>query len=225
MNQFRTNRIFLDSETVAEQLRSARQEKKIKIEDAARKLNISQKYLKALEKGDFDKLPTGVYGKNFLREYSLFLGLDYKELGEIFQKEADLMENSPQNKLFSRQIAKMRYFLAMPKIIKNLIISIVVIICFVYLALAVKEIISPPYLFIENPQENLVTKEKIINITGVAETEAQIIINGRQTLSDSEGRFAQIVTLKNGINIITITAKKRYGREAVIKRQVLVKNE
>ena len=218
MNQFRTHRIFFDSETVAEQLKIARQEKKIKIENVARKLNISQKYLEALEKGDFDKLPTGVYGKNFLREYSLFLGLDYHELEKILQKEITAAENSTRNILFSRQKAKSLYFLAMPKIIKNIIISIVIIVCFIYLALAVRKIIAPPYLLIEAPQQNLVTKKKTINITGVAETEAQIAINGKQTLSDSDGRFAENVSLKNGINVITVTAKKKYGRETVIKR-------
>ncbi len=225
MNQFRTNRIFLDSETVAEQLRSARQEKKLKIEDAAQKLNISRKYLEALEKGDFGKLPAGIYGKNFLREYSVFLGLDYNELEKIFQKEADIMGDFPRNKLFSRQIAKMRYFLAMPKIIKNVVISIIVIICFAYLALAVKTVISPPYLFIENPRSNLAITEKKINIIGIAEAEAQITINGKQVLTDANGRFTERISLKNGINIITVIAKKRYGREKIIKRQVLVKDE
>ncbi len=225
MKKFKSNKIFLDSETVAEQLRSARQERKIKLEDAAQKLNISRKYLEALEKGDFGKLPTGVYGKNFLREYSLFLGLDSNELEKIFQKEIDATGDSPQNNLFSRQIAKMRYFLAMPKIIKNFVISIIVIIFFAYLGLAVKEIISPPYLFIENPQKNFVTEKKTINIIGAAEGEAQITINGKQALTDANGAFAERVSLKNGINIITVVAKKRYGRENIIKRQVLVKDE
>ncbi len=223
MNQFRANRILLDSETVAEQLRSARREKNLKLEDAARKLNIGQKYLEALEKGDFGKLPTGVYGKNFLREYSVFLGLDYNELEKIFQKELDAAGSSPRHKLFSRQVAKTRYFLAMPKIIKNFIISIVVVTCFIYLALAVKAIVSPPYLLITSPRENFATKEKTINIAGVAEAESQIAINGKQALTDENGNFSETVSLRNGINVITITAKKRYGREKIIKRQVLVK--
>lgn len=225
MKQFKSNRIFLDSETVAEQLRSARQIKKIKIEDAAKKLNISRKYLEALEKGDFNKLPAGVYGKSFLREYSFFLGLDYGELERILKKEADAIGNSSQNNLFSRQITKMRYFLAMPKIIKNLVLSIIVIIFFTYLALAVKKIISPPYLFIENPQENFATEKRTVDVIGTAEAETQITINGKQTLIDTNGSFAERVNLKNGINIITIIAKKRYGGEKIIKRQILVKDE
>jgi transcriptional regulator with XRE-family HTH domain len=225
VKQFQSNKIFLDSETVAEQLRSARQSKGLKIEDVAQKLNISKKYLEALEKGNLNELPTGVYGKNFLREYSLFLGLDYNELINTYQKELDIGGKSPQKELFSRQVAKVRYFLTTPKIIKNFIIAIVVIVCFAYLGFAIKKIISPPYLFVENPYENLITNDKTISINGIAEAESQILINGKHVLSDATGRFAETVNLKDGINIITITAKKKYGRENTVNRQILVKEE
>ena len=74
MNLFKSNKIYLDSETVSEQLRSSRQAKKLKLSFIAKKLNINEKYLAALEKGEYKELPHGVYGKNFLREYALFLG-------------------------------------------------------------------------------------------------------------------------------------------------------
>ena len=40
---------------------------------------IRQKYLEALESGNFDALPGGAIGRGFLRNYSLFLGLDAEE--------------------------------------------------------------------------------------------------------------------------------------------------
>ena len=79
MLKFKSNKILLDSETVAERLRGARQAKNIKLEEAAKKLNISYKYLRALERGEYDKLPAGVYGKNFLREYAFFFGFSHVE--------------------------------------------------------------------------------------------------------------------------------------------------
>jgi transcriptional regulator with XRE-family HTH domain len=225
MVHFHENKICLGSETVAEQLRSTRQAKNLKLESIAQKLNINYKYLEALEKGNFEKLPKGVYGKNFLREYSLFLGLDYKELEKIFKQELETNQETTQQKLFSRQRAKACYFLATPKIIKIIIIATVVIACLIYLGVAIKQLVSPPDLFIESPQENLITKEKTINIIGIVETESQVIINGDHVLVDEGGRFSKEINLKNGINIITITARKKYGRENTIKRQILVKDE
>lgn len=225
MRDFKHNKIFLDSETVAEQLRSARQAKKLKLDSISGKLNINIKYLEALEKGNFEKLPTGVYGKNFLREYSIFLGLNYKEIEKIFQKELDVIKKSPAKELFSRQVARAQYFLATPKIIKNIIILIVVLACFAYLGFAIKKFTSPPALVVENPNKNLVITEKTINVIGETEAESQVMINGNYVLSDTEGNFTKKINLKKGINIITITSKKKYGRENTIIRQILVKEE
>ncbi|MFH1582819.1 MAG: helix-turn-helix transcriptional regulator, partial [Candidatus Falkowbacteria bacterium] len=106
MNIFKSNKIYLDSELVSEQLRSARQAKKIKLSLIAKKLNINEKYLEALEKGEYEKLPHGVYGKNFLREYALFLGLDYKKLAADYETEINIVEPKRQKELFSKQVIK-----------------------------------------------------------------------------------------------------------------------
>lgn len=223
MNSFISNKLFLDSETVAEQLRSARQEKKIKLETAAKKLNINYKYLEALEKGQMEKLPKGVYGKNFLREYAIFLGLDYGELERIFAEELEGSKSEEPEKLFSHQKVKARHFLAAPRIIKNFVIVISVVACLVYLGIAVKKIIAPPDLYIENPPDNFITEDKAVTIIGVTEAEAQILVNGENVLTDENGRFLKEVSLKNGLNTITISAKKKYGRVNSIQKQVLVK--
>jgi len=83
MNIFKTNKIVQDNEIVAEILRNRRKEKNISLEKVSQEIDIHIKYLKALESGDFSAMPSGVYGKNFLKEYALFLGINYKELLEI----------------------------------------------------------------------------------------------------------------------------------------------
>ena len=121
MNIFKSNKIYLDGETVAEQLRSARQAKNLQLKQVAKKLNINYNYLKALEKGEYNKLPHGVYGKNFLREYALFLGLDYGRLGKDYEAEINVAEPKKPRELFSKQVIKGRYLWAWPKIIKNIL--------------------------------------------------------------------------------------------------------
>lgn len=220
---FTSTKIFLDSETVAEQLRSARQTKNLKLKDIAEKLNINYKYLEALERGNLEELPSGVYGKNFLREYASFLGLDDEELLKIFERETAVRQGSGRAELFSRQTARSRHFLAMPKILRNSLVASIVIICLIYLGYRLDKIISPPKLIITSPIENLITTERSIKVEGTTENEAQITINGEQILSDTRGNFLKEINLKNGINIIAITAKKKYGRENTIIRQVLVR--
>jgi len=223
MNLFKSNKIYLDSETVSEQLRSARQAKKLKLSLIAKKLNINEKYLIALEKGEYDQLPHGVYGKNFLREYALFLGLDYKKLAADFETEINILEPKRQKELFSKQIVKKRYLLAMPKILKNILIFLVICVCFIYLGYRINKIISPPMLIISNPSANLTTDKTSLQVTGQTEAEVNLIINGQTVLTDKSGKFSQNISLKNGINIITITANKKHGRGNTVVRQVLVK--
>ncbi|PIT95472.1 hypothetical protein CO116_01450 [Candidatus Falkowbacteria bacterium CG_4_9_14_3_um_filter_38_19] len=225
MNSFVSNKLFLDNETVAEQLRRARQDKKIKLKQVAKKLNINEKYLASLEKGEYDKLPRGVYGKNFLREYANWLGLDYQELAKAYNGELNIYQPQGAKELFAKQVVKKQYLWAIPKITRNILIIAIVAICFVYLGWRFNKIISPPDLLIYSPVENLITVQSTVEVLGKTEAEAQIIINNEIVLSDTSGNFSKTVSLKDGLNNISITASKKYGRSKTITRQILVKTE
>ena len=222
MNIFTEKKIFLDSETVAEQLRSRRQELGLKLEKIAKEICINFKYLEALEKGNFNLLPAGVYGKNFLREYAVYLKIDYRPLVKMFERETAGNNQRQQQELFSKQVVKAHYFLAIPKIIKSIILVVVVTVCLFYLSYRVKQIAAVPALNIQSPIDNLITKEKSVYVAGTAEAESQLIINGESIISDTNGSFVKEVDLKKGINIISITAQKKYGRSVTIKKQILV---
>lgn len=224
MPGFISNKIFLDGELISEQLRSARQARNIKLKDAAQKLNINCEYLEALEKGNFKKLPAGIYGKNFLKDYAIFLRLDWKDLEKKFTKELEALKDDSEENLFTPSVAKSRYFISYPKIARGVILISIVFLCFIYLGDKLKKIYSQPNLVVANPQNNLVVEEKTISVNGRAEAEAEVIINGEKAVSDKKGNFFETVYLKEGVNIITVTAKKKYGRENTIKRQILVRD-
>jgi cytoskeleton protein RodZ len=63
-----------------EQLRQARQERDLTLEQAARATHIRQRYLEALEAGDLDQLPSRVQARGFLRAYASYLGLNPESL-------------------------------------------------------------------------------------------------------------------------------------------------
>jgi cytoskeletal protein RodZ len=64
------------SETVGEQLQNARQARSISLEQAANATHIRLHYLRALEEGNFDALPSPAQARGFLRAYAGYLGLD-----------------------------------------------------------------------------------------------------------------------------------------------------
>lgn len=57
-------------------LRSAREAKDLSLTQVETATRIRQKYLAALESGDWEELPGEVAGRGFLRNYATFLGLD-----------------------------------------------------------------------------------------------------------------------------------------------------
>jgi cytoskeletal protein RodZ len=71
-------------ETIGQQLRGAREHKKISLETAAQGTKIKGEYLAALEADQFDRIEAPVYVKGFLRIYGQYLGLDPKPLVNQF---------------------------------------------------------------------------------------------------------------------------------------------
>jgi len=224
MSPFTKNQLISEADSVAEALKTARTKRGLKLGKIAETLGINEKYLLALEAGRFEELPAGIYGKNFLREYALYLGLEATSLIEMFEASLSAQKEQAKTELFSKQVVKPREMLALPRIFKNLALAAVVIVIFIYLSYRLEKIVAPPKLELSNPSANLITKERSLEIIGRTEPETQIIINGEKVLSDSTGNFLATVNLKTGINMITITAQKKYGRETRLIRQVLVEN-
>jgi cytoskeletal protein RodZ len=71
-------------ETIGQQLRGARERKKISLETAAQATKIKAEYLGALESNQFERIEAPVYVKGFLRIYAQYLGLDAKPLVSQF---------------------------------------------------------------------------------------------------------------------------------------------
>jgi len=62
--------------TVGERLREARERQKVSLHAIAEKTNISVRFLDAIEKNQFDKLPGGIFTRGFIRSYAAQVGLE-----------------------------------------------------------------------------------------------------------------------------------------------------
>lgn len=222
MNLFTNNKILTEGDTLAEQLKKTRLGKKLSLEKASEDLNISLKYLEALENGNFDRLPAGVYAKNFLREYCGYLGLDYGRMLKLYETETGARRKIKPNELFSKKVIGGVDLVTFPKIFRNLALAALVLVCLIFLGTRLNRIIVPPKLIINNPPDNLITRERQTQIIGLSDPENQIVINGESVIADSDGNFLKTVSLKSGLNTITIVAQKKYGRSRTVIKQILV---
>lgn len=222
IDNFKTNNIDSAHTTVAEQLCCARKEKNLSLKKVGRKININPQYLQALEEENYDKLPEGIYQTKILKKYASFLGLDAERIKEKFLKEQKTQVSDKKHNLFSVERIKKCNFLVLPKILRNAIVALVVIICFGCLGTYLHNVFAPPQLQVFQPQPNsLTTQKERITIQGKTDPETKVFINDTQVLNDQKGTFNKKIRLKEGVNIITIKAKKKYGQENTIKKQIL----
>lgn len=69
-------------------LREAREAKKLSLADVEAVTRIRQKYLDALENGQYANLPRGAVARGLLRIYATYLGLDSAAALELYKKES-----------------------------------------------------------------------------------------------------------------------------------------
>ena len=77
-----------ENKTVGEILKDARLASKLSIEKVSDKTRIGERYIIAIEAGDFNALPGPVYASGFVRTYAKFLGLDAGAIYDKFRDES-----------------------------------------------------------------------------------------------------------------------------------------
>jgi len=212
----------INTETAADRVRNTRIARKLDIQKIAQILKINIKYLKALENGHYNNLPKGLYGKSFIREYAAYLKLNPNEIVKMYEVETEGRKSSVQDDLFSKKVPKSFYFLTIPKIVKNFLIIFSVTTVLFYLGFYIKNLLNPPSLVIYNPEKDAIIKEHTLEIRGKTELEAEISINDETILTDTTGNFQKTINLSNGVNIISIIAKKKYSKENKIIRKIII---
>lgn len=73
--------------SVGEQLRAAREEKGLSLEDIAAQTRIPRRHLESLELGEWDKLPAPTYTIGFARSFATSVGLDRTEISNQLRGE------------------------------------------------------------------------------------------------------------------------------------------
>jgi transcriptional regulator with XRE-family HTH domain len=73
--------------TIGSQLRSAREEKGLTLEDIAAQTRIPRRHLESLENSDWERLPAPTYTTGFAKSYASAVGLDRTEIAELLREE------------------------------------------------------------------------------------------------------------------------------------------
>jgi transcriptional regulator with XRE-family HTH domain len=238
----------LPSENLGTLLKQSRLNLGWRLDDVAKRLKISEKYLSALENSDYFQLPSPTYAKGFLEPYAEFLGLNACELIPLFHKEnyfSEIKQRVIKNSSLQRglplfgPLQKRSNFnpikqptelhLLYPKRISNtnlqkIVGAILAVGVVVYFAAVIIQPFLPPRLKVIQPNNNIEVDQKDIIIKGVTEKDAIVKINNQSIAKLENNTFEEQLMLMPGqINTIKISAKKKNSPESIIWRKIFVK--
>lgn len=207
--------------TVSEQLKHARLERKLSLVHCAQRLGIQEKYLVAIESSDYRQLPGEMYTKAWIKKYANFLGVSIPDLMISYDKENSIRAKLEQQKGMRRPQLLPR--LAALVTGRRLLIALILALVLGYTAFIVYESVSPPVVTFATELKDFRTQENSIILKGHTENGVQLTINNEPVILDAANGFNQEISLIEGLNSITIEAKKKHSR-SFIKEVHIVKD-
>lgn len=210
----------ISQKSIGEILKEKRKEKSLSLEEVKEKTKIPLRHLTALENNDYDFFEGEIYFLNFLKRYSLFLNLDFEFFKKKFQEEQKILFKKTPPK--EKKVA-WHHFLVPSRFLLNILFIFVILFFVSFLGFKIKKIFTPPEIVILSPEDNLVTFKNWIIIKGKTEKETEVVINDQKIFSDENGYFEKIINLQKGLNIIKITASKKYSQKKVVYKKIFLK--
>jgi cytoskeletal protein RodZ len=200
---------------LGEVLRAAREAKGVDLVRVERETKIRERYLSALERGEYRELPGSVYTKGFLRNYGAYLGLDPEYLIDLYRLEtAELRAERPMTPAPPRPIAgrRTRAFVVTPGAVVAAILTILVGGFVAYLGYQFLNFARTPELRIIEPAGDVNQHpESSITLRGVTAPNATITVSGLpenpSVRADATGAFEVTVELRPGSNVVQLQAR------------------
>jgi cytoskeletal protein RodZ len=200
---------------LGEVLRAARESKGVDLPRVERETKIRERYLSALERGEYRELPGSVYTKGFLRNYGAYLGLDPEYLIDLYRLEtSELRAERPTMPVSPRPLAgrRGRAFVVTPGAVVAAILTLLVGGFFAYLGYEFVNFARTPELRITEPPGNVNQHpERSITIRGITEPNATVTVSNLtenpSVQADERGAFEVTVELRPGSNVVRLQAR------------------
>lgn len=207
---------------VGEKFAQARLEKKLTLKDVAESTKIKEGFLKAIEEGDYEKLPSITYAQGFVRNYARFLDLPEKETLALFRRGYD---DEKIQKVLPQGFTKTKEFpLVRLRLRQTLFLFIPVFIILIgYILFQYRGAFISPSLYISSPKENSVISSSTVSVIGKTENSATVFVNNFPVSVDQNGVFNKEISVFAGKTVITVRVINKFGKETTLKRNVEIK--
>jgi hypothetical protein len=188
---------------------------------------IQTKYLEAIEKGEFSKLPSLVYVHGFLRSYARYVGEDPEKFIRLFERERGIADNLAPSKdvQTSKKLWTSPRPLAEHAITPRMLLSLSFIVlffgAFLYVWLGLSHFISKPQLLLVSPENGQIINSRYVDVEGKTDISSRVFINENEVLLDEFGVFKERLEIQEGVNIIDFRSTNTFERSAKETRTVI----
>ncbi|MGH7204562.1 MAG: helix-turn-helix domain-containing protein [Candidatus Levyibacteriota bacterium] len=205
---------------LGQRLHTLRLQRKLTLEQVAAEIKIRSSFLAAIERSEYNKLPSPAYAQGFVRNYASYLGLSRAEITALFKREFD--EKRAYKVLPDSLVKTQEFPLQRMRIQQSLMFFVVILILVVgYLFMQYRAAFLPPSLAITTPKTDSTTSQEI-TVTGKADSNATVTINDQPVAVSSAGEFSKQITLFPGSATISVKATNRFGKVTSIQRNITV---
>lgn len=203
-----------------QRLKETREKLGLTIADVSQSTKIRDYFLECIEKGEYEKLPTGSFAQGFVRNYASFLNLPEEEILALFRREFDeekmyrvLPSGMVENSLSFSRIKGSQIFL-----ILILLLSLSGFIFFQY-----KDAVINPSVSVLTPKENEIINTTSLLVTGKTNSENLVFVNNFSVSLDENGNFKKSISVFPGKNEVKIKVVNKFNKITEISRTIFVK--
>ncbi len=171
-------------------------------EQLADKLSIEEKYLIALEKGDYQEFTSLNQPFPIIKRLSYVFGLKYNVLIELYHQEYEFYIHQLDQQ---KEKPKLIISHTMMRMSIGIIIGLIVVI---YLGIQVYQLGYTPVLTLNNKDTYEMNKNSEYTLTGSISRAGQLTLNGQKVTLKEDGNFEIILFLRDGENRLELQVSK-----------------
>jgi cytoskeletal protein RodZ len=206
---------------IGQKLREERQKRGLSLDEVAEATKIKSSFLSAIERGDYQKLPSSAYAQGFVSNYASFLGLPKRETLAIFRRE---FESDKEIKVLPEGFSGKNSAFRSVRVHQTLLLVLAVFLVLIgYIIFQYRYTFINPPLSVSSPEENAVITGGEVTVAGRTDPNVTVMINDDGVVVNQKGEFMKKITAFSGKTIILIKAKNRAGRETTVERAIEVK--
>jgi cytoskeletal protein RodZ len=206
-------------------LRQQREQMGVTMPQAAEATRIREKFLQAIESGDYQSLPGTVYTKGFLRNYAHYLNLDAEEMLALYTGERG--GTDPARTFAPMRPLVKRSFIFTPTVLVPVLVLAGILLFVAYFYYQFTSFAVAPHVDITDPPGDAVSQAAEYTVKGKTNPDGRITVSvspGLDALGDvkpaADGTFSVVVPLKPGPNHVEVRVLDAAGKLAVASRTI-----